>query len=134
MSKPPPIGSHPRRGEVWLADFNPARGSEQAGMRPALVVQNDTGNRFSSTTIVAAITTTLRPFPVTVVVEGGDGGLSTRSMINLAQLLTIDKTRLSKRLGTLSRRRLAEVDRALAVSLGIGAGVLAGMSSSPADG
>jgi mRNA-degrading endonuclease toxin of MazEF toxin-antitoxin module len=55
-------------------------------------------------------------------------------MINLAQLLTIDKTRLSKRLGTLSRRRLAEVDRALAVSLGIGAGVLAGMSSSPADG
>jgi mRNA interferase MazF len=109
----------PRRGDLWLVDFNPARGSEQAGVRPAVVVQNDVGNRHAGTTIVAAITTTIRPFPVTVVVEAGEGGLERRSMINLAQVITIDQGRLLKKLGSLSAERLCEVDAALRVSFSI---------------
>lgn len=109
--------SGPRRGEVWLVDFSPARGSEQSGRRPALVIQNDIGNRHASTTIVAAITRTIRPFPVTVVVDAGEGGLQHRSMINLSQLLTIDRGRLRQRMGSLDGPRMAAVDEAIRVSL-----------------
>ena len=87
-----------RRGEIWLVNFNPARGSEQRGIRPALVIQNDVGNEFASTTIVAAITTRLKKFPVTVVLDPGEGGLDEQSMVNLAQILTIDRHRLKRRL------------------------------------
>ena len=92
----------PRRGEIWQVNFNPGRGSEQQGIRPALVIQNDVGNEFAATTIVAAITTTLKAYPVTVLVKRGEGGLKGPSMVNLAQLLTIDKARLHRRLGRLS--------------------------------
>jgi len=109
----------PRRGEVWLVDFNPARGSEQARVRPALVLQNDVGNRAAATTIVAAITTTIRPFPVTVVVEVGEGGLDRRSMVNLAQVVTIDQGRLMRCLGVLPRARMLEIDAAVRVSLDV---------------
>jgi mRNA interferase MazF len=111
--------AQPLRGEVWLVDFNPARGSEQSGVRPALVIQNDVGNRFSSTTIVAAITTTIRPFPVTVVLQAGEAGLERRSMVNCAQLLTLDRERLVRRLGALAKERLGQVDDAVKVSLDI---------------
>ena len=110
-------GSNPRRGEVWLVNFNPARGSEQKGMRPALVVQNDTGNVYASTTIVAAITSSIKNFPVTVVLPADEGGLKRRSMVNLAQLLTIDKGRLQKRLGGLSEAVMAKVNQAIRISL-----------------
>ncbi len=112
-------GANPRRGEVWLVNFNPGRGSEQKGMRPALVVQNDTGNVYASTTIVAAITTTIKEFPVTVVVASGDGGLRQRSMVNLAQLLTLDKNRLQKRLGKLGESTMQKVNEAIRVSLDV---------------
>src|SRR3970040_1841421 len=95
-------GLTPRRGDVWLVNFNPGRGSEQRGIRPAVVIQNDTGNIYASTTIVAAIPSTIKEFPVTVVVAAGEGGLRQKSMVNLAQLLTIDKQRLQKRLGNLN--------------------------------
>ena len=108
-----------RRGEVWLVNFNPGRGSEQQGMRPALILQNDVGNQYAATTIIAAITTTLRPYPVTVVVAPPDGGLAAPSMVNCAQLLTIDKSRLLQRLGALRRETLRQVDTALMVSLGV---------------
>ena len=75
--------------------------------------------RPAATTIVAAITATPRPFPVTVVVEASEGGLERRSMANLAQLVTMDQGRLLKRLGTLSAARLGEVDAAVRVSLGV---------------
>ncbi len=112
-------GLTPRRGEVWLVNFNPGRGSEQRGVRPALVIQNDTGNIYASTTIVAAITSTIKEFPVTVVLSPGEGGLKQRSMINLAQLLTIDKARLQKRLGHLSDPVMEQVNEAVRVSLDV---------------
>ncbi|HEV8343272.1 MAG TPA: type II toxin-antitoxin system PemK/MazF family toxin [Candidatus Binatia bacterium] len=112
-------GLTPRRGEVWLVNFNPGRGSEQKGIRPALIIQNDTGNTYASTTIVAAITTTIREFPVTVAMPAGQGGLRQKSMVNLAQLLTIDKKRLQKRLGNLSDSAIEQVDEAIRVSLDV---------------
>lgn len=108
-----------RRGEIWIVNFNPGRGSEQQGIRSALVIQNDIGNQFAATTIVAAITTTRKKYPVTVLLERQEGGLTEPSMVNLAQILTIDKTRLWKRLGTLTSEKLREVDAAIQISLGL---------------
>jgi mRNA interferase MazF len=110
----------PRRGEVWQVNFNPARGSEQRGIRPALVIQNDVGNEFAATTIVAAITTTLKAYPVTVLLRRGEGGLKEPSMVNLAQILTVDNTRLRRRLGSLPDERIDAVDAAIRVSLDVG--------------
>ncbi|MBI2090377.1 MAG: type II toxin-antitoxin system PemK/MazF family toxin [Deltaproteobacteria bacterium] len=112
-------GLTPRRGEVWLVNFNPGRGSEQKGVRPGLVIQNDTGNIYASTTIVAAITSTIKEFPVTVVLSEGEGGLKQRSMVNLAQLLTIDKGRLQRRLGQLGDAVMEKVSEAVRVSLDV---------------
>ena len=78
------------------------------------------GNEFAATTIVAAITTTLKAYPVTVLVKRGEGGLKGPSMVNLAQLLTIDKARLHRRLGRLSSERIEAVDAAIRVSLDVG--------------
>jgi len=108
------------RGEIWLVDFNPGRGSEQKGPRPALVVQNDIGNRYAATTIVAAVTGTLQEYPATVSLDPPEGGLDRKSMVNLAQILTLDKSRLVRKLGAISQSRIREVDAALLVSLGIG--------------
>ena len=113
------ISLSPRRGEIWLVNFSSGRGSEQKGLRPALVIQNDTGNIYAATTIVAAITSTIKEFPVTVVVPVGEGGLRHRSMVNTAQLLTIDKSRLQKRLGRLNESVLRKVDEAIRASLDV---------------
>jgi len=112
-------GSNPRRGEVWLVNFNPGRGREQRGVRPGLVIQNDTGNIYAATTIVAAITTTIKEFPVAVVVPAREGGLRQESMVNLAQLLTLDKGRLQKRLGSLSESLMEKINGAIRVSLDV---------------
>lgn len=109
----------PRRGETWLVNFNPGRGSEQRGIRPGLVIQNDVGNRYASTTIVAAITTTIKIYPVSVALKKGEGGLKETSMVNLAQILTIDKARLERRLGALSPKTMERVDNAVRISLGV---------------
>lgn len=114
------MSTSPRRGEVWLVDFSPGRGSEQAGLRPAVVIQNDMGNQYAGTTIVAAITTTIKPYPVTVVVDKGEGGLPRRSMVNLAQILTLDKSRLRRCLGVLSKDRMRMIEAAIRVSLDLG--------------
>jgi len=108
-----------RRGDIWLVNFNSGRGSEQKGIRPALIVQNDIGNQYATTTIVAAITTTLKKYPVTVFMDRHEGGLKEPSMVNLAQVLTLDKVRLMKRLGSVKIEKLSEVDMAIKVSLGI---------------
>jgi len=109
----------PRRGEVWLVNFSPGRGSEQRGIRPALVIQNDVGNQYAATTIVAAITSTIKIYPVTAALKKGEGGLRQRSMVNLAQILTVDKSRLQTRLGTLSADRVSLVDAAIKISLDV---------------
>jgi mRNA interferase MazF len=107
----------PKRGEVWLLNFNPGRGSEQKGIRPALILQNDTGNEYAATTIVAAITTTIKLYPVTVLLKARGSGLKKDSTVNLAQILTVDKNRLKKKLGSIDENLMQKIDRSLCVSL-----------------
>ena len=107
----------PRRGEIWMVNFNPGWGSEQMGIRPALIIQNDTGNQYAATTIVAAITSAIKIYPVTVYLPVKSVGLSKDSMVNFAQLLTIDKSRLMKRIGVLPAELISRVDGAIRVSL-----------------
>ena len=108
-----------KRGEIWMVNFNPGRGSEQKGIRPALIIQNDIGNRYASTTIVSAIATTLKKYPVTVLVPRGKGGLKETSMVNLAHILTVDKGRLMRKLGNLEEDKIAEVTEAIKISLDV---------------
>lgn len=111
-----------RRGDVFLVDFNPARGSEQAGCRPAVVVQNDVGNKYGPTTIVIAVTTTHKDYPFLVKLSAGEGGLERDSAANAAQVLTVDKLRLARKLGSLPSKTMRQINRALAVSLGLTVG------------
>ena len=109
-----------RRGDLFWVDWNPGRGSEQVGVRPALVVQNDVGNEHGSTTIVAAVTTrTGRAYPFQVGVTAAESGLPRDSSVMLNQLQTIDKARLREWVGQVGPARMAEVDRALHLSLGL---------------
>ncbi len=109
-----------KRGEIYWVDWNPGRGSEQSGLRPALVIQNDIGNKFSPTTIVAALTTAIeKPYPFLVRVTAKEGGLPKDSSVNLAVIITVDKTRLRDKCGELSEDKMAEVDKAIKASLGL---------------
>lgn len=109
------------RGEIYYADLDPVLGSEQGGVRPVLVVQNDVGNRHSPTVIVAAITTQMQkhPLPTHVRLSRAVSGLSRTSVILCEQVRTIDKRRLRQRTGRLPAATLLAVDQALAVSLGL---------------
>ena len=109
----------PKRGEVWLVNWNPARGSEQAGIRPALVIQNDIGNEKAPTTIVAAITKSTKSYPMNVLVNPPEGGLDYPSTIKTSQILTISRERLERSLGHLATSRMKEVDRAIKISLSL---------------
>jgi mRNA interferase MazF len=108
-----------KRGEIYLIDWNPSRGSEQAGYRPAVVIQNDHGNKYGSTTSVATISTTIKVFPFLVPIKAKEGGLDSDSIINLSQIMTIDKSRLNKKLGQISEETLQLVDKAIIHSLNI---------------
>lgn len=107
----------PARGEVWLVNWNPARGSEQAGKRPALVIQNDIGNEKSSTTIVAAISGSVKIYPMNIKIDPPEGGLERPSIVKTGQILTVYKERLEKRLGKISAKKMEEVNRAIELSL-----------------
>ena len=109
----------PQRGEIWLVNWNPARGSEQAGERPALIIQNDIGNEHASTTIVAAISTTIRLYPMNVFLDPPEGGLNKPSIIKTGQILTVSKERLKKKLGKINQEKMQEVNRALQLSLAL---------------
>jgi len=102
-----------------MVNFSPSRGSEQRGTRPALVIQNDVGNQYAATTIIAAITSTVKVYPVTVPLKRGEGGLKRPSMVNLARILTIDKSRLRRRVGTVSPDLIGMVNAAIKVSLDV---------------
>nr|DAF05272.1 MAG TPA: PemK-like protein [Caudoviricetes sp.] len=108
-----------KRGEIYSADFGAGFGSEQGGVRPVLILQNNTGNKHSPTTIVAAITgrKTKAALPTHVAIM--TSGLKTESTVLLEQIRTIDKARLGEYIGRLDRKTLAAVDRAIVVSLGI---------------
>ena len=110
-----------KRGDIYYADLSPVVGSEQGGVRPVLIVQNNVGNKFSPTIIVAAITSRRNKadLPTHVEIEADGNGLSKNSVVLLEQLRTIDKRRLRERIGTIDKTRLPEVDEALSVSLGI---------------
>jgi mRNA interferase MazF len=109
------------RGEIYYADLDPVFGHEQGGRRPALVIQNEVGNRFSPTVIVAAISSSLRKqsYPTEVRVPAGTANLSQDSAIRLDQLRTIDKRRLERLVGQLDEVTMRRVDKALSVSLGL---------------
>lgn len=109
-----------KRGEIYWVDWNPGRGSEQGGLRPALVIQNDIGNRYSPTTIVAALTTAAeKPYPFLVKVTAKESDLPKDSTANLAVIMTVDKSRLTDKCGELSEAKMAEVDKAIKASLGL---------------
>ena len=110
----------PKRGEVYLVSFDPALGAEIQKTRPALVMQNDIGNRHSPLTIVAALTSNvLRLGPTSVLVKAPEGGLTVDSVILLNQIRTIDKRRLVKRLGVLRTATMKQVDQAVMISLSL---------------
>ena len=100
-------------------NWNPGRGSEQAGRRPALVIQNDIGNKKAPTTIVAAISSSVKVYPMNVPINPPEGGLDHPSIIKTSQILTISKERLEQRLGRINGDSLNEVDRAIKLSLAI---------------
>jgi mRNA interferase MazF len=110
-----------KRGEIYSADLNPVVGSEQGGIRPVLIIQNDIGNRFSPTVIVLAITSRLGKtrLPTHVEIPVGEGGLAKPSIILAEQVRTLEKTRLGIKLGKLSEREMTRVEAAINASLGI---------------
>lgn len=109
-----------RRGEIYVADLSPVRGHEQGGTRPVLVIQNDVGNEYASTTIVAAITSrTKKQMPIHVGITTDESGLPQDSIVLLEQIRTLDKERLERKIGSLSQEKMREVDRALCKSLGL---------------
>ena len=107
------------RGDVIWLDFGTPRGSEPSGRRPALIVQNNVGNLYSPNIIVAAITRSVREYPVNVLVEPAESGLPERSTIDCSLLLTVHKEQVLDRVGTLTDDATARVDAALKTSLGL---------------
>ncbi len=110
-----------KRGDIFYADLSPVVGSEQGGMRPVLIVQNDTGNKHSPTVIAAAITsqTGKARLPTHIELNARSVGLSRDSVILLEQIRTIDKSRLRERMGKLDESTMTKVDNAIAVSFGL---------------
>lgn len=110
-----------RRGDIFYADLSPVVGSEQGGMRPVLIVQNDIGNRFSPTVIAAAITSQMNKakLPTHIEIEARTYGLSKDSVVLLEQVRTLDKRRLREKMGTLDEGAMMRVDDAIAVSFGL---------------
>ena len=108
--------THVRRGEIYYADLTPAKGCEQDGVRPVLILQNEIGNCHSHTTIVAIISTKSRTHPLPTHVQISTKGLREVSTVKLEHIRTIDKSRLLDRIGCLSQEDLSKVNAALAVS------------------
>ncbi|EJS63638.1 type II toxin-antitoxin system PemK/MazF family toxin [Bacillus cereus] len=110
-----------KRGDVYFADLSPVVGSEQGGVRPVLVIQNDIGNRFSPTVIVAAITAQIQKakLPTHVEIDAKKYGFERDSVILLEQIRTIDKQRLTDKITHLDEVMMNRVDEALQISLGL---------------
>ena len=110
-----------KRGEIYYADLSPVVGSEQGGVRPVLIVQNDVGNRYSPTVIAAAITSQKdkSKLPTHIEIEGASCGLAKDSIVLLEQMRTIDKKRLKEKMGELEESKMNSIDNAISVSLGL---------------
>lgn len=111
-----------KRGDIYYADLSPVIGSEQGGIRPVLIVQNDVGNKYSPTVIAAAITSQRdkTDLPTHIKVDADGCGLSKDSIVLLEQVRTIDKQRLKEKMGSLSTGAMNKIDKALSVSFGLG--------------
>lgn len=110
-----------KKGDIFFADLSPVIGSEQGGVRPVIVIQNDIGNKYSPTVIVAAITSQINKakLPTHVEIRAGEHGLNKDSVILLEQLRTVDKRRLRERIGRMEGDAMEKVNEALVISLGI---------------
>jgi len=110
-----------KRGDIYYADLSPVVGSEQGGVRPVLIVQNDVGNKYSPTVIVAAITSQINKakLPTHVEIPASEYGLSKDSVILLEQIRTIDKRRLRERIGYSDDEMMKKVNEALKISFGL---------------
>mgnify|MGYP003290770702 CR=1 FL=1 len=111
-----------KRGDIYYADLSPVIGSEQGGVRPVLVVQNDVGNKYSPTVIVAAITSQINKakMPTHIEIKADDYGLSRDSVILLEQIRTIDKKRLREKAGQIDEGLMEKINEAISVSFGLG--------------
>ena len=111
-----------KRGDVYFVDHAPTKGSEQSGRRPVLVIQNDTGNEYAPTVIIAPLTTKRfsKVYPTNVHIQKGTAGLKEHSVVLLSQIRTVDKMRLDRRVGRLPEPLMAQVDEAIKISLGLG--------------
>ena len=110
-----------KRGDIYYADLSPVVGSEQGGLRPVLIVQNDIGNRYSPTVIAAAITSRMgkTKLPTHIDIYASEVGLAKDSVILLEQIRTLDKRRLKEKMGHLDETVMGRVDGAIAVSFGL---------------
>lgn len=110
-----------KRGDIYYADLSPVVGSEQGGIRPVLIIQNDIGNKYSPTVIITAITSQINKakLPTHVEISSEEYGLNKDSVILLEQIRTIDKRRLKDRIGHISDELMVRVDQALMISLGM---------------
>jgi len=113
--------NYPKRGEVYLVNFDPTVGAEIKKTRPALILQNDVANRYSPITIVAAISSQFAEplYPTEVFITAGEGGLKVDSVVLLNQIRTVDKQRLAKPMGPLKPGTMRKVDQAVSISLGL---------------
>ena len=111
-----------KRGDMFYADLSPVVGSEQGGIRPVLIIQNDTGNKYSPTVIAAAITSQMgkAKLPTHIEIGSGDNGLKTDSVVLTEQIRTIDKSRLKERIGHIDDGNIInQINNALGVSFGL---------------
>ena len=110
-----------KRGEIYYADLSPVVGSEQGGVRPVLIVQNDVGNRYSPTVIAAAITSQRdkAKLPTHIEIDAARSGLSKNSVVLLEQIRTIDKRRLKERMGEVEPALMSRINSALSISFGL---------------
>ncbi len=110
-----------KRGDIFYADLSPVVGSEQGGVRPVLIVQNDVGNKFSPTVIAAAITSkhSKASLPTHIQIDASESGLSKDSVVLLEQIRTIDKKRLKEKMGVADNGSMNQINHALSVSFGL---------------
>jgi len=110
----------PKRGEIWMTDFDPSVGTEIQKTRPALIISNDFANSKASKVTVVPLTKSIRRMPIVVIVDPDKGnGLEVQSLIRVPDICTFDKVRLKKRMGTLAKKQMDEVDKKLKIHLGL---------------
>ncbi len=126
-----------KRGDIYYADLSPVVGSEQGGLRPVLIIQNDVGNKYSPTVIAAAIPSRMgkTKLPTHIDIYADKAGLAKDSIILLEQIRTLDKRRLKEKMGHLDESAMLRVDNAIAISFGLGTGNGAAVASKdPSEG